>query len=94
MWLKAITLPRSPQPPYNFLCQFKRFHTLTKIVVISEDLHTQRSIFLMEKTLYQKNLKNIALFFCFVFFHFSRANDDCNLSSVITPKKIYHMQDL
>ena len=54
--------------------------------MISEDLHTQRSIFLVEKTLYQKNLKNIALFF----FHFSRANDDCNLSSVITPKKIYH----
>ena len=36
------------------------------------------------KTLYQKNLKNIAFFFTFF------KDYRCNLSSVITPKKISH----
>jgi len=65
MWLKAITLPWSPQLPYNFLCQFKRFNTLTKIVVISEDLHTQRSIFLVDKNLVPEKFKEYCIVFSF-----------------------------
>ena len=45
--------------------------------MISEDLHTQRSIFLVDKNLVPEKFKE----YCIVFFHFSRANDViCHLS--------------